>query len=1141
MARRRKPLPLLEGAQAAAVDPRVHATLSASAGTGKTQVLTGRVLRLLLSGAAPETILCLTFTKAGAAEMANRIGAQLASWVRMKDADLKKDLFALGERNDPVTQQRARRLFARVLDAPGGLRIQTIHSFAQALLASFPEEAGIAPGFQPIEGRAEQELARTTLANLLAEAEANGNAGLLADVQRLSLRGGEDGAVAYLLRCARAPEAMAAFGRPDSIEPLLRRLMDLPEESLDDYLTLHCGDDRFDCDLLRAIADANRRWATATGAKVVENVEGWLAMDGAARATALPELALVVFTGSGELRKVSAGQRNADPDYDRHAERLADAIGELLRIQNGARLAADMAAGLRAGQAFAAAYAAAKRSAGVADFDDLIAWTRGLLSQPGIGEWVRFKLDRRTDHSLVDESQDTNRAQWEIVQALAGEYFTGSSEAEDRHRTIFMVGDFKQAIFRFQGTDPAEFRRAADWVREHSEALREAVDESDRSTRPPDYRDLSIESSFRSAPAVLDVVDAVIAEIGHSAMGLPAAPKPHQAHFDRRPGEVVLLKPYALEQEDGDGGDEGWLGEDVRRYAGELASEVRRWLDEKPVLATTRQPLSPGDILVLVRSRGELASLIVARLFAEGVPVAGIDRLHLHKPLAVKDLLAAIQFAVQPLDDLNLANLLVSPLVGWGQDLLLELSYDRKRAALWDKLRERAGERPDFTAARELLGALLAMADYTTPHRFLETILSGSIDGRRKLYCRLGLAARDPVEELLSSALEFERTETASLDRFLAWFNSGEVEIKRDPSAPANAVRVMTVHGAKGLEAPVVLLADATADPSRLGGPALTLDFPIPGVGKAPLLRPRKAERVPPFEALIDAEEQADLEEHWRLLYVALTRAKERLVIAGLDTSNSRGEMPANCWHSRVERALTSLGAVPQPHDHWRESLAYRGAVPPAPVRPKAASPAIVSAVLPDWARTPAPVEARPPRPLAPSAILDDKLPSPPPGPAQVEAARRGVLLHRLFERLPGVEPALRRESALHWLEHAAGVSDAARRTDLAEAACAIIDDPAFVDIFGPASFAEAPIAATLGDGRVVAGTIDRLLVEPGRVRVIDFKTGAKVPPSASDVPRSHFAQMTAYAEALRVIFPGSVVEASLLYTAGPKLVPLTC
>ena len=1136
MARRRKPLPKLEGSQAAAVDPRAFVTLSASAGTGKTQVLTGRVLRLLLDGAAPETILCLTFTKAGAAEMANRIGAQLAAWVRMKDSELAEDLTALRADVGPAMRERARRLFAKVLDAPGGLRIQTIHSFAQSLLASFPEEAGIAPGFKPIEGRAEQELARTTLASVLAEAEARRDDNLLSNVQCLSLRIGEEGAVAYLLRCARAPDALAGFGTPETIEPLLRRVMNLPEESVTDYLTHHCGDDRFDCDLLRAVADANRRWGTATGSGVVDTVERWLAMDGAGRAAALPELALVVFTGTGDLRKVQAGQLKADPDYDRHAERLATAIAELLRIQNGARLAADMAAGLRAGQAFAAAYTAAKRAAGVADFDDLIAWTRRLLAQPGIGDWVRFKLDRRTDHILVDESQDTNRAQWDIVQALAEEYFSGSSEAEQVHRTIFMVGDFKQAIFRFQGTDPHEFKRAADWVRDQSEALQAAALESE-GLAAHEYRDLSIESSFRSSSAVLDVVDAVIAEVGHTAMGLPEPPNPHRAFFDRRPGEVVLWKPFATDDGD-DEGEEGWLGEDERLYAGELAREVRRWLDDKPILATTRRPLSAGDILILVRSRGELASLIVARLFAEGVPVAGIDRLHLHKPLAVRDLLAAVQFAVQPLDDLNLANLLVSPLVGWDQDQLLALSYGRK-GRLWSALIARTEERPEFTAARELLNSLLAMADYTTPHRFLETILSGPIDGRRKLYGRLGQAARDPVEELLSSALEFERAETASLDRFLAWFNAGEVEIKRDPSAPTNAVRVMTVHGAKGLEAPVVLLADATADPSRLGGPARTLDFPLPGVGNAPLLRPRKAERMTPFAELIEQEEKADLEEHWRLLYVALTRASEKLVVAGLDTSNSKGELPENCWHGRVERALTALGAEHHPNEVWGESLVYRGKVPPAAVKEKAAPPAIPAPAVPDWARAPAPPEARPPRPLAPSAIVDDSLPSPPPNAVMAEAAQRGVLLHRLFERLPGVAPELRHEAALRWLARSAGVADEQRRTEIAEAACAIIGDAAFAELFSLTALAEAPIAATLADGRVVAGTVDRLLVTDTAVRVIDFKTGTRVPASPAEVPRAHVAQMDAYANALRVIFPGRTVEASLLYTAGPKLVTL--
>ncbi|MEO7189144.1 MAG: double-strand break repair helicase AddA [Sphingomicrobium sp.] len=1130
-----KALPELKGDQAHAADPSIFATLSASAGTGKTQVLTARVLRLLLSGVDPQAILCLTFTKAGAAEMANRIGARLAAWVRMRDKDLKKDLFALGEDNDPLTQQRARRLFAKVLDAPGGLRIQTIHSFAQTLLASFPAEAGIAPGFTPIEGRAEQELARITLADLLSDAERDGQSTLIADVQCLSLRLGEQGAVDYLMDCARAPDAMAAFGPPESIAAVLREAMGLPDGDANEFLARHCADDRFDCDLLLAIAEANRAWGTSTGSGIVDNVERWLAMDAAARAAALPEVASIVFTGSGEIRKVTAGQRKAQPAYDEHAAQLAESVADLLKVQAGARLAADMAAGLRAGQAFAAAYTQAKRSAGVADFNDLIAWTRRLLATPGMGEWVRYKLDRRTDHILVDESQDTNRDQWEIIEALASEYFSGVGAAEGRHRTLFMVGDFKQAIFGFQGTDPNEFERARRWVRENCAALRNSADAADSpSAWAPEFKDLSIDASFRSAPAVLEAVDAVIREVGHREMGLPDEPNPHRAHFDKRPGTVELWRPFAAEVADPEAeGEEGWLDEADRLYATRIAGQVRDWLADAPVLDHTKRPLTAGDILILVRSRGELASLIVARLFEEGVPVAGIDRLHLQKPLAVQDLIAAIAFAVQPLDDLNLANLLVSPLLGWDHAQLHELAFGRK-GSLWEALRGRSEERADFAQAREALNSVLKMADFTTPHRFLETILSGPIDGRRKLYGRLGLAARDPIDELLSSALEFEQNEIASLDRFLSWFSRGDVEIKRDASAPINAVRVMTVHGAKGLESPYVIIADATSDPKKLGGVSRTIDFPVPGVGLAPLIRPRKAERISPFLELMQRDEERDLQEHWRLLYVALTRAIERLVVAGVQPSGERVE---NCWHSRVERALQSLGAQPQTDDRWGEVLRYRGAVVPRRVQAKAPPRALMPVTRPDWARTPAPPESRPPRPLAPSAIVEDRDALAPPSEQMREAARRGTLIHRLFERLPEVELELRHQTALRWLERQAGVSGSTAE-DMVAQVCTILGDPRFSAVFAPGSLAEVPIAATLADGRVLAGTVDRLLVDPDRVLVIDFKTG-RGPASDMAIPPAHRAQMAAYVEALTLIFEGREVRAALLYTAEAKLFEL--
>ena len=1153
--KRFKSLPLLQPDQAAAADPAIHAALSASAGTGKTQVLTARVLKLLLGGARPEAILCLTFTKAGAAEMANRIGERLASWVRLKENLLGQELFALGEANTPPLRERARRLFAEVLDAPGGLRIQTIHSFAQTLLGAFPAEAKIPPGFRAIEGREDQILARRTLAAMIAEADAAPrDETLLSDLQTLSRRLGEREAERYLMRCAKAPEAMAALQAVGNIEQRLREAMDLPEGDIDSLLADYCHDDSFDCDLLHAIAAAHRGWGAKSGIPVAEKIDRWLAMRSADRCAALADLATVVFTTSGDRRKVTSGLLKADAQTQEHCDSLAENIDALLKLQNGAALAAVQAAGLRAGAAFAEAYTRAKRSAGVADFDDLIRWTRRLLATPGIGEWVRYKLDRRTDHVLVDEAQDTNADQWVIVTALIDEYFAGVGAAGS-HRTLFAVGDFKQAIFGFQGTDPREFDAAkarfkalADDARAAAEDAYDASGSAADLPRARPFLELSIDASFRSAPAVLEVVDAVIGEVGADAMGLPDVPNLHRAFHATRAGRVELWPPFAPQDgdesdagadNDNDLGDnvgddeEGWIGEPARRFASHLAKRIRGWLDEAPVLASTQRPLCAGDILILVRSRGELASLLVARLFAENVPVTGIDRLHLASPLAVKDLLAAIGFAVQPLDDLTLGNLLVSPLFGWSQEQLLDLAFGRDGVSLWSRLRDRARvDGGHFATTADTLATLLAMADYTTPARFLETILSGPIDGRRRLLARLGAAARDPIDELVAAAHEFERSETPSLDRFLAWFATGDVEIKRDPSLPANAVRVMTVHGAKGLEAPVVILADATADPANPGEKNSPVATKLGGKDPVPVIRPRKAELASPFAEVIADNKARDLEEHWRLLYVALTRAAERLVVAGV--LPSRGLAP-DSWLARTKAAMLSLGAG----GDGEGALVWTGAVPVRVVALRGARAALPAPLLPDWLRRPAPIESRPPRPLAPSQIAEDRDSAPPPGPDLRAAARRGTLLHALFERLPPVAPALRRDAALAWLDRSAGLADPVARAAIADAALALIDHPDFADLWAPDALAEAPIAATLPDGRVVAGTVDRLIATPDRVRVIDFKTGRGVPATWAEVPRPHQAQLEAYRDALAVIFPGRTIELALLYSAGPTLIAM--
>ena len=1114
------PLKPLEGAQKAASHPGRQIWLSASAGTGKTHVLTARVLRLLLNDAPPETILCLTFTKAGAAEMAERIQGRLASWVRMSEQDLRRELFALDEAGDDGSVRKARRLFARVLDAPGGgLRIQTIHAFCQTLLAAFPAEAGLAPGFRPLEGRAEAALRRATLAEVLVSAERGGNLGLIDDVQKLSRRLGEEKAEHYLSLCARSPDAFAAIGSREGIEARVRTALDVPLGDVETVIEQACADGNFDCAVLRRIIDANRAWGAKTGLDHADLGAAFLAADAGARARMLDALIGVARTKSGDPRSFSAKLLDCDPAHDSNCAQLAKAIDELLGLRSRAELSVLLAAGLRAGQAYAAAYAAAKRTQGAVDFDDLIRLAMRLLGRPGVGAWIRYKLDRRTDHILVDEGQDTNAQQWAIVLALADEFFVEMPDAH-KERTIFAVGDFKQAIFGFQGTDPIYFA----WARKR---FGEAAEEGGRILER-----LSLDRSFRSTPPILAVVDQLVAQLGTDRLGLFDAAEPHRSARGSLPGTVTLWKPVALGEGSGleDEGEEGWIDDSARDFASRLARQIREWIDHPLWLAGRGRALKPEDVLILVRKRGDLASLIVARLHAEGVPVAGVDRLRLDAPLAVRDLIAAIRFVLQPDDDLNLANLLVSPLFGFSQDELYAVGFSRG-GSLWAAI----ADHPRAQGLRQLL----ARADLTSPYQFLEHILSGPLQGRRKLMRRLGGEARDPIEELLNAALAFEGEATATLQLFLDWFDRDEVEVTRDPSAPLDAVRVMTVHGAKGLQAPLVILADATGDPDAARAGMIRWSL-TEGEDALPVFRPRKAELAGSLADALAAAEQREREEHWRLLYVAVTRAEEHLVIGGALGARARGQPPVESWYAELDRALAALGAGEEADSLWGAVWHFTGGTAPSAPSRAAGRAETNQTTLPDWLCRPAPQESRPPRPLAPSALGEDRVADPPPGPGLMAAARRGRLLHALFERLPNLPPESRAAAGERWLERSGGVDDAAERAALVRDVCKVIADPAHAAIFAPHALAEAPIAAVLLDGTVVAGTVDRLLVEPDRIFLVDFKTGRRAPADLTGVPDHHLRQMGAYAAALASIFPDRPVEAALLYTSGPTLIPLT-
>ncbi|MFM5931017.1 MAG: double-strand break repair helicase AddA [Novosphingobium sp.] len=1142
----------LFGNQRHAVDPTETVWLSASAGTGKTQVLSARVLRLLLQpDTAPSQLLCLTFTKAGAAEMAVRVNEVLANWVRMPDTELFEELSNIGAPNDPDARARARTLFASVLDCPGGgLRIDTIHAFSQWLLAGFPEEAGLSPGTRPMEDRDRSLLSREVLSTLLLEAEERGDEAFLQALATLSIRMKDTDEVEwFLLRCASARSAWFGPGswQLGDLRPRVMRLLGLDESASEDDLVTLCDDGHFDVSSLLACGRILGGWKAKTGQEGADAIAAWLPRSPALRLATIEDLAGKILN-KDRTPKQLANICKQDPAYADYIVRVQQSVLAIDEMRSLLGLADYLTPALTLGRAFAHAWEEAKEREGLIDFDDQIRQAADLLKRQDVADWIRYKLDRRFDHVLIDEAQDTNSAQWDIIDALTQEFFAGEGQGEDRLRTLFVVGDYKQAIFRFQGTSPENFERAKERVRRYLDGAARNIDLLTDSRPVRKLQDLGLGQSFRTAVPILNFVDKAIAHIGHERFGLKDLPEEHKG--EDREGLVALWQPVGMDEEDADGsisggsgddddGEEGWLARPDRQLADRIARQVKAWLDNGYPLVKGRHRLAKaGDIMVLVRKRKDLAGLIVARLHAAGVPVAGVDRLRLGAPLAVKDLVAALRFAVQPFDDLNLASLLVSPLFGWSQEQLLEHGYRDAGVRLWSHLR--ASRDPQVGVAVAQLLELLGKADYETPQALLHWLLVGPWRAREALVARLGFEANDPIDELVNAAHAYAMTDIPSLVGFLHWFDAGDGELKREAEGAGGLVRVMTVHGSKGLQAPIVILADAADNPDRGMGTALELTEPAdPGQSRLnpppviPLPSLRKEEklgRILEVEARAKAEER---EEHWRLLYVAMTRAEEALFVTG--ALGARETEPAeDSWYARLAEVLE--GRPQLADDIWHRRVEY-GSMPPMAFGSHDVAVTQELSLLPPWAERPIQAEPRPPRPLAPSRLGEEQTADAPwPPGAAIDAARRGVLIHKLLERLPEVSRPEREGAALRWLTRNAADLAAPVHAEMVGAALRVLDQPGWADLFSPEALAEVPIAALVGD-QVVAGTIDRLLIGPDRLRLVDFKTARRPPASLGEVPQATLRQMAAYAAALAVSYPGKTVEAAVLYTATPVLI----
>lgn len=1144
-------------AQRGASDPAASVWVAASAGTGKTKVLTDRVLRLMLDGTEPRRILCLTYTKAAAAEMANRIAERLRDWVTAGDDQLDRLLFELlGRTPSDRQRRRARELFARVLDSPGGLSIQTIHAFCQSLLGRFPLEAQIAPHATVMDDGDSLDLLRQARLGILDLAERPGApiAGALATATR-HLGEGRFAELAGALAADRGrfEAVIEAHGSVDAAAQAVHRLLGLPTGATPaSAIADACEEAAFDGSALRRAADALAR-GSEPEQKRAAILAAWLAAEPAERAATFDFYAGCFLTQDDppQPRKslINKPTLKKAPGADEALQAEASRLEGVLARRRAAVIAEATEALLILGHALLAAYRQLKDRRALLDYTDLIERAARLLGDEGSAAWVLFKLDGGIDHVLIDEAQDTSPAQWRIVTALTAEFFAGEG-ARPQPRTVFAVGDVKQSIYSFQGADPRSFLDSRDRFAARVTGAK------------GDWRPFEMKTSFRSTRAVLAAVDATFAapDMAHS-IALADEDIVHRAFRLRDGGLVEVWPPVAPRPADP---LQPWeppvstVGADSppSRLALLIALRIEAMLQGGERLESAGRPIEGGDIMVLVRRRtGPFMATLVRALKERQLPVAGIDRMLLNEQLVVMDLMALGRVALLPTDDLTLATALKGPLFGFDDDELFALAW-RRTGTLWSALQARAANDPHCAGALALLSELLAMADRVPPFEFFIRVLGplpgggdGTDSGRRRLLTRLGRDAEDPLAEFLELALAYERTRPPSLQGFLHWLDNNPVSIKRDPEQGShNAVRVMTVHGAKGLQAPIVFLPDTC----QVENKTEALLWPEAPDGRPLLLwPPRRAH----YEGVADDERQRRLalqkDEHRRLLYVAMTRASDRLIVCGALNRKQMNGPPDDCWYSTIRRGMKTaadagrlelqeveadpfLAARPDLID---EARVLRHSCPQDDVRaPKATAASVASEPLPAWALRPPPEEPPAPRPLRPSHGLEGGPPgaSPVLSPlADAQRFRRGRLIHRLLQELPDLPPEVRLPAARRWLARPTHGLDGPSQEQIAAEVTAVLDDPRFSALFGPGSRAEVPLSGTVG-GLTIAGQIDRLLVETDTVTVLDYKSDRPAPRSAAGVPPAYLRQMAAYRALLRRVYPGRRVRCLLLWTEVP-------
>lgn len=1061
--------------------------VDASAGTGKTKTLVDRVLSLLLEGVPLRKILCITFTKAAATEMKVRVLDQLQSWLLLDDINLMERVLALMEHPETLKKSapQCREIFVQVVDHLDALRIQTIHSFCQEILNLFPLEAQIPPSFEMIDESESHLIFKEAFHQTLRDQT-------ITEAFRLLLNFYQQGAIETMIQDILGDALLAteleatAFETPQVV--LNITFQDAPPFALSP-------------EIIDALMQTTKGDQT-----LIQGLITW--HTSAKDLKAFQRYKTLYLTQKNEPRARLCSKKILDmhPQFQDILESQADWVtqknGALQELQAHQVTQALCCVAQKVKKSFTTL----KTQRGVLDYDDLIQNTKNLLAHTPDAEWIRFKLDGGVDHILVDEAQDTSPYQWQILISLMADFFSGNSATEVR-RSVFIVGDPKQSIYSFQGANADYFRQ-----------LKRSMEDYVTASQNP-WKTVKLEKSFRSNAAILNVVDHILSK--QSVLLQEAVEEFHNVqHESARHQDGGIVELWPLITPDKDSAPSQDLDDDIpplaltQVLAQKIADKIKEILVHKTMLPSQNRVATPGDILILVQRRNRFMYDLIKSLKAHNIPVNGPDRLKLCEQIYIQDLMAFGSFLILPEDDFNLACLLKSPLFNLtDQDLEALIFHKNESHSLWQALKNNAAYAPIYAYLKEYLNRV----DYLSPFELYQHLMIQG-QGRIKFRARFGSEADDGIDAFLKMTLDGSLHKHETLRQFLSRLITHQPEIKRDfSSAGSGAVRIMTAHGAKGLQAPIVFMPDTTRIPKELN--VLLWD---PTDQKVHWNAPSKS-ATNTIKSLKSSERDKMYTEYLRLLYVALTRPQDQLYIGGWQTKLNTQK---SSWYDLIQETLRELNTTSCPVS---KSLTYTAVQErhisfDAQKFETTVNDNIVD--IPSWFSTPAKYERSAQETIAPS---HDPTSTKSVQDAYAEQRAEGTLLHKLLEH-PQQAPEIFKQHK---------VVDPQKKMDLLDLVQRTLENPEFKELLDLPCLKEMPIMGTI-DGKLVKGQIDRVVIEEDCLTIIDYKSDQIYPKKPEDIPPKYVAQLKAYETLMRPLYPNKEIVCKILWIRHQKMDSIT-